>query len=406
MVISIHKWCKAAYFYYLSEEGLLYHLYDPTLFLHRGVTPVRTTNLRDPRFLRFFTRRLQMTPVAALPHVAARFPYVSVCGAEANFLALHEGCFHAPCVFTGFERAMGDDGIWEGAPQHEAVAASDGVASSFRFKTSCRRSDGDTHGEGSGGRASDGVASSFRFKTSCRRSDGDRHGEGSGGRALGRTAPPTALLLPGDLRIPFAAGALREHEGRLFHPLSVSLLPRILTEAQPPLHPQSSPALSRQEVMARTNTTEALADLTSSSSALQKKQTQDSEGASFASGTLYAAECCDVSALEEWLLRATGYKHGRCDAPYSSSSFLASAGEALLPPPVTTMCRFGLLSSALALELGLHCIDEDDGQEVGHAADGGHVKGGASGSAGAPARLRYSIQFDRGGVTPIRRLLD
>jgi hypothetical protein len=92
---------KREYHYFLSERGRLYHLIDPAPFLDRGKLPCGPAFLSNPKFLHFFFTHLRRTPAAA--PLATRFPYVSQCGLEANYLA----CDDAPVVFN--ELALRDD---------------------------------------------------------------------------------------------------------------------------------------------------------------------------------------------------------------------------------------------------------------------------------------------------------
>jgi hypothetical protein len=230
----------------LSASGRLYHLYDPTLFLQQGVVPVQTTYLRDPFFLRFFQRRLRRTPtsmaapppgVAAaaaaehpsrsifLDHVARRFPYVSTCGPEANFLAVQAGCYNAACVFEELER-------------HDATTGGGSVSSN----------DSTT-------------------------------GNTAPGKGMHR---PSALLLPGPIRVPFDATSLREHDGRLFYPTRPSLRRTCLVAASP---------LAAFERRQRDGATDDDDD-----------EDDDGQAKAATSGSkLYSSECCDVDALDAWL---------------------------------------------------------------------------------------------------------
>jgi len=84
------------YFYLLTEQGYLYHLYNPIPFIEKYQVPCGPAYLRNEKFLDFFFKNLHPTP-PELPH-AKLFPFVSRCGREGNFLAV-PGVF-APVFFT------------------------------------------------------------------------------------------------------------------------------------------------------------------------------------------------------------------------------------------------------------------------------------------------------------------
>src|SRR3989338_8997515 len=63
------------YFYLLTEQGHLYHLFDPLPFIKNGKTPSGPAFLRNEKFLDFFFKNLHPTP-PELPH-AKLFPFVS-----------------------------------------------------------------------------------------------------------------------------------------------------------------------------------------------------------------------------------------------------------------------------------------------------------------------------------------
>uniref|UniRef100_A0A7S1M325 Uncharacterized protein n=1 Tax=Neobodo designis TaxID=312471 RepID=A0A7S1M325_NEODS len=95
---------KREYHYFLSERGRLYHLIDPQPFLTRGALPCGPAFLSNAKYLHFFWTHLRRTPRSA-PH-AERFPFVSLCGPEANYLAGDD----APVVFTDLALAEGGSG--------------------------------------------------------------------------------------------------------------------------------------------------------------------------------------------------------------------------------------------------------------------------------------------------------
>ena len=88
---------KREYFYFLSEKGRLYHLIDPEPFLKHRRIPSGPAFLSNTKYLDFFFTHLRRTP-AASPS-AASFPFVSLCGSEANYLAADD----APVVFNGID---------------------------------------------------------------------------------------------------------------------------------------------------------------------------------------------------------------------------------------------------------------------------------------------------------------
>ena len=74
------------YYYYVDMQGSLY-LDEHT---RKGVG----TSLKDPKFLDFFFRRLRLRPSEVCPD--ARFPYLSLCGREANWVRAAD----TPVVFS------------------------------------------------------------------------------------------------------------------------------------------------------------------------------------------------------------------------------------------------------------------------------------------------------------------
>ena len=99
---------KREYHYFLSERGRLYHLIDPQPYLTRGSLPCGPAFLTNEKHLNFFWTHLRRTPQGA-PH-AAKFPFVSLCGPEANYLA----CDDAPVVFTELSLGCGSDAASDG----------------------------------------------------------------------------------------------------------------------------------------------------------------------------------------------------------------------------------------------------------------------------------------------------
>ncbi|RNF12609.1 putative UPF0598 protein C8orf82 [Trypanosoma conorhini] len=117
------------YFYYLNERGQLFHVFDIKGLVEHTRVPSGPTYLGEGSFLDFFYRRLRpnrlpqcvadsvrgtdgaavmrlddgccLTPREFLRH----FPYVSVCGAEKNFMKVQD----APVVFTDYNFACGGD---------------------------------------------------------------------------------------------------------------------------------------------------------------------------------------------------------------------------------------------------------------------------------------------------------
>src|SRR3989338_7395295 len=96
MIPHSRRYFSLQYFYLLSEQGHLYHLFDPLPFIQKVSVPCGPAFLRNEKFLDFFFKNLHPTP-PELPH-AKLFPFVSRCGKEGNFLAVPGG--FAPIVFT------------------------------------------------------------------------------------------------------------------------------------------------------------------------------------------------------------------------------------------------------------------------------------------------------------------
>jgi hypothetical protein len=88
------------YYYYLNERGDLYHMYDPSPYVIDGKIPSGPAFLSEPKFSDFFFSHLWVTPPELYIN---KFPYISRCGTEGNYLAVED----APIVFTSL--AIGED---------------------------------------------------------------------------------------------------------------------------------------------------------------------------------------------------------------------------------------------------------------------------------------------------------
>jgi len=118
------RYFSLQYFYLLSEQGYLYHLFDPLPFIQKGSVPCGPAYLRNEKFLDFFFKNLHPTP-PNLPH-SKLFPFVSRCGKEGNFLAV-PGVF-SPVVFTDAISPTSDE-KYDESSDHSATTANSTTSS-------------------------------------------------------------------------------------------------------------------------------------------------------------------------------------------------------------------------------------------------------------------------------------
>ena len=348
------------YFYALNERGHLYHLFDPTAFIERGALPSGPAHLRDAKFLDFFFRNLHPTP-PELPH-ARLFPFVSRCGREGNFLAT-PGVV-APVVFTAWTGEGGGGDHDEHPPQQHQHRQRDG---------------------------SDATADSTS-------------------QAAG-AARQYDLLFAGTMRQRLEVTRLREWRGRLYHPVDC------IRGLQP------GGALRRARAVAATSMTGAttqspppqvpLPPIVAAASVHAFATASAPDGVDSTCEAFAfkgASECCEPVAVEVALLRAneaataaaadvaataSGRGRGRggeCDATDSVSDRDSEVCNTVASSAFTTL---GLVSSAVAFDIGFNCMSDDSD----------HAAPALEGSGVTTGRPRYTISMDGGASsTSVRRM--